>query len=422
MHDDLTPHRDNHEAAMARADLYKLANYSMKLFKMIQEGQELEGWVQAKVTKAADYIASVYHFMEYEMKTSEYGENLNNSDGYSESVRRVFQQRLTEAKAKAQAIKKKATKDEKVEEGFPTVADAKKDHEEREKSKGTGKFDKKKVSTGTVYTRRADKDIESDDDEDTPKKSKKVKEGVKPDFLDMDKDRNKKEPMKKAVADKKKNPFAKKVKEDTRLAMRRGPGADMIRYDKDSPAPGAKQHRDDTAKAAKAFRSAGGKMDDGDEVGRNAMGSPSRNDKGNAALGDKQLSRYDRERSVKETGTGTAPAPMSVLDKAKALGSAVAPGLKKAAMTYGAMKALGVKEATVVPPRGQAAQPLPSGIPATATTTVPGMKATGADLKKANSSAALGEGKCNHTAKGKKCPVHGLKECGSMYETKNKIK
>ncbi len=24
--------------------------------------------------------------------------------------------------------------------------------------------------------------------------------------------------------------------------------------------------------------------------------------------------------------------------------------------------------------------------------------------------------KCNHTPKGKKCPVHGLKECGSMYE------
>ena len=35
---------------------------------------------------------------------------------------------------------------------------------------------------------------------------------AKPDFLDMDKDGNKKEPMKKAVADKKKNPFAKKEK------------------------------------------------------------------------------------------------------------------------------------------------------------------------------------------------------------------
>jgi hypothetical protein len=36
-------------------------------------------------------------------------------------------------------------------------------------------------------------------------KDKKVKEAAKPDFLDMDKDGNKKEPMKKAVADKKKH-------------------------------------------------------------------------------------------------------------------------------------------------------------------------------------------------------------------------
>ena len=39
-----------------------------------------------------------------------------------------------------------------------------------------------------------------------------AKKGSKPDFLDMDKDGDKKEPMKKAVADKKKNPFAKKGK------------------------------------------------------------------------------------------------------------------------------------------------------------------------------------------------------------------
>jgi hypothetical protein len=50
-------------------------------------------------------------------------------------------------------------------------------------------------------------------------KKEEVKEGSKPDFLDMDKDGDKKEPMKKAVADKKKgsapkkgvNPFAKKT-------------------------------------------------------------------------------------------------------------------------------------------------------------------------------------------------------------------
>jgi hypothetical protein len=62
--------------------------------------------------------------------------------------------------------------------------------------------------------------------------------------------------------------------------------------------------------------------------------------------------------------------------------------------------------------------PQKSGISATAKTTVPGMKATQQDLKKAGSSAALGEGKCNHTAKGKSCPVHGLKECGSYMEGK----
>ena len=45
-------------------------------------------------------------------------------------------------------------------------------------------------------------------------KKEEVKEGSKPDFLDIDKDGDKKEPMKKAVADKKKNPFAKKEKVD----------------------------------------------------------------------------------------------------------------------------------------------------------------------------------------------------------------
>lgn len=60
------PPVDDHEAKMARADLYKLATYSAKLFKLIDENDELDGWVQAKITKASDYISSVYHYMEYE--------------------------------------------------------------------------------------------------------------------------------------------------------------------------------------------------------------------------------------------------------------------------------------------------------------------------------------------------------------------
>jgi hypothetical protein len=65
------PQSDDHEAKMAKADCYKLAQYSAKLFKMIDEGEELDGWVQAKITKAADYISSVYHYLEYEQLARE---------------------------------------------------------------------------------------------------------------------------------------------------------------------------------------------------------------------------------------------------------------------------------------------------------------------------------------------------------------
>ena len=61
----------DHEVQMARADLYKIAKYAIKLHDMLKnvsEEQGLEGWVQAKITKSADYIGSVYHNLDYEMK------------------------------------------------------------------------------------------------------------------------------------------------------------------------------------------------------------------------------------------------------------------------------------------------------------------------------------------------------------------
>ena len=50
---------------MACADLYKLAEYSPKLMYMVKQMPSLEGWVAAKITKAADYIDSVYSWLEY---------------------------------------------------------------------------------------------------------------------------------------------------------------------------------------------------------------------------------------------------------------------------------------------------------------------------------------------------------------------
>ncbi len=64
----------DHEVQMARADLYKIAKYAIKLHEMLKtvsEAEGIEGWQQSKITKAADYIGSVYHAMDYDMKFAE---------------------------------------------------------------------------------------------------------------------------------------------------------------------------------------------------------------------------------------------------------------------------------------------------------------------------------------------------------------
>jgi len=60
----------DHEVQMARADLYKSAKYAVAIHKMLKDVSEMEGidgWVAAKITKAADYLGSVKHYMEGEM-------------------------------------------------------------------------------------------------------------------------------------------------------------------------------------------------------------------------------------------------------------------------------------------------------------------------------------------------------------------
>lgn len=64
----------DHEVQMARADLYKIAKYAIKLHDMLKgvsEAEGIEGWMQSKITKAADYMGSVYHTMDYDQKFSE---------------------------------------------------------------------------------------------------------------------------------------------------------------------------------------------------------------------------------------------------------------------------------------------------------------------------------------------------------------
>ena len=59
----------DHEVQMARAQLYKIAKYSIKLhdmLKSVSEAEGLEGWIQSKITKSSEMVGSVYHHLDYE--------------------------------------------------------------------------------------------------------------------------------------------------------------------------------------------------------------------------------------------------------------------------------------------------------------------------------------------------------------------
>jgi hypothetical protein len=56
------PHPD-HEAKMAKSELRDMLKNGAELYNMIQEGQELPGWVSAYITLSSDYIHSVYEYM-----------------------------------------------------------------------------------------------------------------------------------------------------------------------------------------------------------------------------------------------------------------------------------------------------------------------------------------------------------------------
>ena len=60
----------DHEVQMARSDCYKSAKYAVSIHKMLKDVSEMEGidgWVASKLTKAADYLGSVKHYMEGQM-------------------------------------------------------------------------------------------------------------------------------------------------------------------------------------------------------------------------------------------------------------------------------------------------------------------------------------------------------------------
>lgn len=392
---DMNMRPDTQEAAMARADLYKMANYSFKLFKMIHDGDQLEGWVQAKITKAADYVASVYHYMEYEMKFSEYGEKIENSDMYAEDVKKQFRAKLMEAKKKLEKLKK-------MDEGeFSKVGDKKKT--------ATGELTK--TDKGVVHKRTDYKDDESGEVNKTHAKSKsaaekknqapaqkqsktgtwgmkdgqkfdnrnkKVKEGL---FGGSEEDLAKRSPQLQALIALRKDPKYQSPEAKAALEARIKKQMDRVSLDK-----GEVMGPDGKPVAVKEALKGGQKKLDVDKDGKLEKSDFAKLRSSKVKEGAKpDFLDMDKDGNKKE------PMKKAVADKKKN------PFAK-------------VKENTQA---AQARADRAGVASAMANQTAPGKPAA---------TTPVPEGKCNHTPKGKSCPIHGMKECGGMYEASHQAK
>jgi len=94
------------EGEMAKQDLEKISSYAQKLDDRLQDTDQLEAWVQKKIAVAAENLASVYHYLAYEMTVNEYAEYLRKNGLLSEGTNHPAVRKLMEAKAKIKELKK----------------------------------------------------------------------------------------------------------------------------------------------------------------------------------------------------------------------------------------------------------------------------------------------------------------------------
>ena len=60
-------HHDRNEGKMAKYDVKEIFQDAKDVFKMIDEEDDLPEWLEAKITKAADYMNSVKDYLTHQM-------------------------------------------------------------------------------------------------------------------------------------------------------------------------------------------------------------------------------------------------------------------------------------------------------------------------------------------------------------------
>ena len=158
---------DAGEGHMSKSTLYHTAKYAIALMDMIKPGDDLEGWVQSKLNKAADYLQGVYNYEEYQ-KLNPYREELDQN--VLEKHAQVVQKNIDEILAKETEVDDIDTKP-----GMMRILSKRVNEVEKEMAKETRKNNEGKMSD-------IDLDMKSMSDEDFKKKYGKSKEEMEKSF------------------------------------------------------------------------------------------------------------------------------------------------------------------------------------------------------------------------------------------------
>jgi len=63
-----SPDPEDKEGAMAKRQLYNVIEQAQEVHDMLGEDDQLEAWVQSKLTKIASMMSAVQHHLNYEYK------------------------------------------------------------------------------------------------------------------------------------------------------------------------------------------------------------------------------------------------------------------------------------------------------------------------------------------------------------------
>ena len=166
----------NDEAGMTKDSLHTIVRHAKELESALRSNENMPEWVQEKIGQIKGMMSSV---TDYIISTHERdAEQHTGREGIT--IEPMAEKAVSKAQRKFMGMAHAIQKGEKIKGASPEL---------------------KKVAKTMKPTDTHD--FAATKEKGLPKKVKKTEEGAKPDFLDVDKDGNKKETFKKAVADKK---------------------------------------------------------------------------------------------------------------------------------------------------------------------------------------------------------------------------